>query len=1119
MSNVGEKAAVFRTTKVRTKLKGDSSWLQQRSDSQTETTDEKVRTKLKGDSSWLQGRNDSQADAVEEKPWMAELRNCRQNGDDAPTSPVSSPTKSTQPPANSEAERTPTSGFLIRGIFTKLDSPSSPTNSFSGSTQIIKKPSESYKKIAPHTVKSSTQNQESLLSEDEQQKRREAASSVLKKSAARQRSYVLSAAKKFESPDDASEPSLDQSNQSFVATRVEIIDDEIAGSAKPTTVATTPQPKPRRIVSATSAEEEPAAPKKEATPEAGKEAPPLVPEKDPFEHMKPGCTKVDTPLPELSLECVQSADAGTKAEASQLSGQTDEALVKCPPAIPTLIPPVAAPPKAASPAPEAPAPVSTILKAPAPTPAVPEPTTQESTAPAVVVPESPTLVSSIPKSPTPTSPVPTTASTTPEPTAPALVNPHSPAAVSVNMVSPVPPSSVPESPASVSDIAESATPNVVITETPAAVPVVLESPTPTSPVPESPAPVSTTPGSPTPTSPVPESPAPVSTTPGSPTPTSPVPESPAPVSTTPGSPTPSYSCPRISCSSVHYPRVSNSNLTCPRIPCSSVQHLRITRPIHTVPRIPCSGVHYPRVSNPIFNCPRIPCSDSPTSTSPILESQAAVSFVPVPPASAVTETTEKTEQEPLLNLSSRDDTLVALSDTLISFDTSTRRLNGIPSSKDDDPERETSPTAKHADDKRAEETPIPELSNCVAVTDDLLAFTSGPEEPPEPIPPSPGRWSQDLLADLGGESEETRGTLDLLADDVTFISTEAAGLNVEPEEEKQAADGMRSSTETVTTTTKTVILIDKGRSTDPEPWSSNVTTTVVESSLADPFDPYPIGSTAPNSSADLLQPDSDIPINSVSTTYTVKKDPGTNMSSATLGTLADDIIPIDTGAARLSTRRSWARTWETGTAEQSQEAEAEDGDQKMFVMFERKSAENDSPWDRWTSPAVYTTTTEEEEKEEEEEEEECDLPKDTQMETVTTITTIREIQSEREPAMDHYGSYSRTLIEEDQRLQTPSPEAKKPFVYVKEYINTTALSLHSASGSSYSSGSESSTCTYCGKLVGNDAKITIEHLNVNSHPHCFKCAVCSKPMGDLLDSMFIHAGKVNCESCYSRAFD
>lgn len=34
-----------------------------------------------------------------------------------------------------------------------------------------------------------------------------------------------------------------------------------------------------------------------------------------------------------------------------------------------------------------------------------------------------------------------------------------------------------------------------------------------------------------------------------------------------------------------------------------------------------------------------------------------------------------------------------------------------------------------------------------------------------------------------------------------------------------------------------------------------------------------------------------------------------------------------------------------------------------------------------------------------------------------------------------------------------------------------------------------------------------------------QCAKCYKPMGDLLDNMFIHGGKVNCESCYSSAFD
>ncbi|XP_060903745.1 zinc finger protein 185-like [Labrus mixtus] len=166
----------------------------------------------------------------------------------------------------------------------------------------------------------------------------------------------------------------------------------------------------------------------------------------------------------------------------------------------------------------------------------------------------------------------------------------------------------------------------------------------------------------------------------------------------------------------------------------------------------------------------------------------------------------------------------------------------------------------------------------------------------------------------------------------------------------------------------------------------------------------------------------------------------------------------------------------------------------------------------------------------------CSL-EDTQTQTVTTITTIRETHGEPEPAMDRYDTYSRTVIEEEQRVQTPEPETKKGFVYLKEYVNSSELSLHNArdtadGGSDYltsrsanysysspPSVSLSSTCNYCGKLVGNDAKISIEHLNVNCHPACFKCAVCDKPMGDLLFSMFLHEGKVHCESCYSRALD
>lgn len=143
-------------------------------------------------------------------------------------------------------------------------------------------------------------------------------------------------------------------------------------------------------------------------------------------------------------------------------------------------------------------------------------------------------------------------------------------------------------------------------------------------------------------------------------------------------------------------------------------------------------------------------------------------------------------------------------------------------------------------------------------------------------------------------------------------------------------------------------------------------------------------------------------------------------------------------------------------------------------------------------------------------------------------------------SVSSYETYSRTVTEEDQRVQTPEPEAKKGFVYVKEYVNATEMSLHNArdltdsgsdyltssstsysysSPSSYSSGQLSSSCNFCGEPVGSDAKITIEHLNINCHPDCFKCGVCCKPMGDLLDSMFLHDGKVHCENCYSNALD
>ncbi|RXM92590.1 Zinc finger protein 185 [Acipenser ruthenus] len=109
-------------------------------------------------------------------------------------------------------------------------------------------------------------------------------------------------------------------------------------------------------------------------------------------------------------------------------------------------------------------------------------------------------------------------------------------------------------------------------------------------------------------------------------------------------------------------------------------------------------------------------------------------------------------------------------------------------------------------------------------------------------------------------------------------------------------------------------------------------------------------------------------------------------------------------------------------------------------------------------------------------------------------------------------------------------------VMVKEYVNSTGFNpseyssinkyddiTYSRSNYSYSSPSAmyrspGTSCTYCGEMVGDDARITIEHLNIYSHPSCFKCGVCSKPMGELLESMYIHSGQVHCDSCYDKVF-
>ncbi|KAG5852202.1 hypothetical protein ANANG_G00059900 [Anguilla anguilla] len=213
----GDRQSVLRTTKVRTALKGDNSWIQRRAEAQAEQ---------------------------EEKPWLAEVRGTRTNGDSdesssvsPPTSPVAAPA-ATPPSPTSTSPKPPSAGYLIRGVFTKTDT-KKPTSSlpYNGSspssTFTPKKPSDSYKKIAPHSVRTASESSapaETTLSSEEQDKRAEAASSVLRTSAAKQRSYVLSAAKKYEVEISDEEESAPTDAQNDVTPRV------------PTPQDTVPQP-------------------------------------------------------------------------------------------------------------------------------------------------------------------------------------------------------------------------------------------------------------------------------------------------------------------------------------------------------------------------------------------------------------------------------------------------------------------------------------------------------------------------------------------------------------------------------------------------------------------------------------------------------------------------------------------------------------------------------------------------------------------------------------------------------------------------------------------------------------------------------------------------------------
>uniref|UniRef100_A0A8C5ECI3 LIM zinc-binding domain-containing protein n=1 Tax=Gouania willdenowi TaxID=441366 RepID=A0A8C5ECI3_GOUWI len=855
MSKEGDRQAVFRTTQVRAKLKGDASWLQRRSEPEGETQ--------------------------QEKPWMAEVRAGRTNGEPVETSPVTSPVKPAVP-SKPPVERTQGTVFRSRGIYSLPDKVVTPTttNGLSKTTQFTKKPSESYKKLAAHTVKTTSENQEVSLSPDEQEKRVEVASKVLNKSSIKQQSYVLSAAKKLESKEQP-DSSLSNNSLSFVAKRVEITnDDEIpvspppASVVKPLPAARTapaasavpvlaPKPTPRQTVN-TSVTTTVIETVNDSVvlvdvipPKTVEESPASEPviDKEPIEDTKPDCTKVATPLPELITECMQAAAIVQAPEDSNISKQTDTLLVDLSPSKSSMW--------------FSPTSAESEIPAPVPLPK-PEPEPQRK-------PE-------------------------PEPEPLPQLKPK----------------------------------------------------------------------------PIPE----------------PEPE-------------------------------------------------------------------------------------------PQLKPEPKQEPEPEPQLKQEPEPEPEPEPAPKPDLSSSQSmavgSLVDLSDTLLSFSTTSSSI------KNDEP-------ALAKEDRSSEDPPITE--------------SSPDPEAAVPRPTIPASSNQELLLQLYSESSPTKAsrTVDRMVTESTVITSVERSFTVQREDEKKTDEKAPAT---------------QSHEDNADPWSSHVTTTIVTtSSSADPFDPYPIGTTSSNSSTDLLQQLSSVSNNRI--------------SSTPQESLADDVFPNNPESPRLISHRSWARTWESDTPRQAdaeEESPAAENEQTL-IKFERKSSENDSPWDRWTSPTVYTITTTTGEEEEDEEEEE-ERPGDSQ--TVTTITTIREIHTQSEPIIDRYETYSTTVKEEEPRVQTPEPESKKGFVYVKEYINATEMSslnsrdsldhasdyltsssIHQSYSSPYSSRvTLSSTCNYCGEQVGDDCKITIEHLGINCHPDCFKCGVCERPMGDLLHSMFIHGGIVHCESCYA----
>ncbi|KFR14171.1 Zinc finger protein 185, partial [Opisthocomus hoazin] len=116
---------------------------------------------------------------------------------------------------------------------------------------------------------------------------------------------------------------------------------------------------------------------------------------------------------------------------------------------------------------------------------------------------------------------------------------------------------------------------------------------------------------------------------------------------------------------------------------------------------------------------------------------------------------------------------------------------------------------------------------------------------------------------------------------------------------------------------------------------------------------------------------------------------------------------------------------------------------------------------------------------------------------------------------------------------------RKGVLFVKEYVNSSELSTsprygryeecpeavacpHTCAKQQHTAPeleqASEPVCSYCGREIRDCPKIIIEHLNICCHEYCFRCGICHKAMGDLLDKIFIHRDIVHCDKCYEKLF-